>query len=366
MKSKRSRLLGILFLPLIALAVLTVFFLGSVISSIPRRASELFGPPDPNLTPGRLYYHSLVLSWQSKQLTSPTDADGGIVEFQISSGEAPAQIIRKLQQQGLIDNPSLFRTYLIYSGLDKNIQAGTYHISPAMSELEIARVFENPSPTETTLTVLPGWRAEEIASVLPDLGINIHPAQFVEVVHERQLEGYLFPDTYRVNRDVSAAFLVERLHQNFRDHVAAEIKTGLENQGFTLREGVILASIVEKEAVLPSEMPRIASVFINRLRREMPLGADPTIQYALGYNETQNTWWTNPLAISDFQVNSPYNTYQNPGLPPGPICNPGLPAIKAVAFPESTPYYYFSAACDGSGKHNFSESFGEHQEKICR
>jgi UPF0755 protein len=126
-----------------------------------------------------------------------------------------------------------------------------------------------------------------------------------------------------------------------------------------------LASIVERESIDASEMPLIASVFLNRLAIGMNLDADSTAQYALGYNEGQNTWWTNPLGASDLQVESPYNTYRFPGLPPGPIANPGLNALRAVAFPAQTPYYYFRAACDGSGKHLFAETYAEHLQNAC-
>lgn len=363
--NKRSRLFGILFLPLIALGLLTLCFLGGITSSIPNRAEELYGPPDPDLSVTRHYLHSLRLLWGSGELTQPTDREGEIVEFDIERGQSPDAIIHAMHSVGLIDNPPLFRTYLIYSGLDKQIQAGTYHLSPAMTELEIADALRDPSPRETTLTIIPGWRMEEIAAALPGLGLEITPDVFINEVQTKQLEGFLFPDTYQVKRDISAPLLINTLHHTFNDHLTTQMLEGFENQGLTLREGVILASIIEKEAVLEEEMPTISSVFLNRLRKDMPLGADPTIQYALGYNVQQETWWTNPLTEKDFSVQSPYNTYQNKGLPPGPICNPGLAALEAAAFPANTPYLYFSAACDGSGSHSFSETFQEHQSNIC-
>jgi UPF0755 protein len=112
-------------------------------------------------------------------------------------------------------------------------------------------------------------------------------------------------------------------------------------------------------------MPLIASVFLNRLAAGMPLEADSTAQYALGYQEKTHTWWKNPLSLGDLQVDSPYNTYLYGGLPPGPISNPGLNALRAVAFPAQAEYYYFRAACDGSGEHNFAETFEEHLQNAC-
>lgn len=364
-KQKRARLRAILFLPIIALIILITFFLGSVVRSIPTRAEELFGAPDPELKTGRLYYHSLVLTWNAETLTSPTRSKGEMTTFEIQPGESPAAVIQRLHQNGLIEHPTLFRTFLVYSGIDTRIQAGEYQLSPRMSEMEIARSLENPAPGKTTLAILPGWRVEEIAHKLPGLGLTMSPQAFIQEVQRRDREGYLFPGTYQIRRDISPSQLVDTLSGAFQEHLTADIISGFNDQGLSIAEGIILASIVEKEAVLEDEMPQIASVFLNRLRLDMPLGADPTIQYALGYQENKRTWWKNPLTVQDFAVNSPFNTYQNKGLPPAPICNPGLKAIKAVAFPASTPYYYFSAACDGSGSHQFSTTFEEHQKNIC-
>ena len=126
-----------------------------------------------------------------------------------------------------------------------------------------------------------------------------------------------------------------------------------------------MASIIQREAVVESEMPLIASVFYNRLAAGMNLQTDPTVQYAIGYNVLQGTWWTNPLSLDDMKLDSPYNTYLYPGLPPGPISNPGLPALEAAAFPEQSNYYYFQAKCDGSGLHNFAETYQQHQQNYC-
>jgi UPF0755 protein len=132
-----------------------------------------------------------------------------------------------------------------------------------------------------------------------------------------------------------------------------------------LYEGVILASIVEKEAVNSDEMPLIASVFHNRLAAGIKLDSDPTVQYAIGYNHEGNSWWKNPLFLGDLEYDSPFNTYIYPGLPPGPISNPSLEAIKAVAFPAQSTYFYFRSACDGQGGHVFAETFEEHVQNAC-
>lgn len=136
----------------------------------------------------------------------------------------------------------------------------------------------------------------------------------------------------------------------------------VQARGLTPYQAVVLASIVQRETAHADEMPRIAAVYLNRLARQMPLEADPTVQYALGH---PGAWWPAPLSLADLQVNSPYNTYTHPGLPPAPICNPGPEALQAVASAPQTNDLFFRAACDGSGYHVFSETFGQHLENAC-
>jgi UPF0755 protein len=150
---------------------------------------------------------------------------------------------------------------------------------------------------------------------------------------------------------------------NFDTRVDDEIRQGLAQQGLSLHQGVILASIVEREAVVAEERPRIAAVFLNRLAIGMNLDADPTVQYALS-SLVQGDWWPN-LTLENLQIDSPYNTYRYPGLPPGPIASPGLDSLRAVAFPMSSSEYYFRALCDGSGRHAFAETFEQHQLNSC-
>jgi UPF0755 protein len=178
-------------------------------------------------------------------------------------------------------------------------------------------------------------------------------------------EGFLFPGEYSLSRELDAPKLISALLDHFQEELTQEIIGGFEQQELSVYEAVSLASIVQREAIVADEMPLIASVFLNRLQAGMSLAADPTVQYALGYNDTQQKWWTNPLSAADLQFDSLYNTYLYPGLPPGPISNPGIQALRAVAFPAQTPYYYFRAVCDGSGKHAFAESYEEHLNNAC-
>ena len=365
-KKRRSRISVILFLPLVTLGLLAVCFLGGMVSSIPERAEQIFGPPSPSLGKARLYYQSVALILQEEKLTTPANPMGGMITFTILPGEPLEEIIQRLNKTSLIQHPQAFRVYLIYSGFDTNIQAGEYSLSPAMSPVEIAQALQDATPAEVTFTILAGWRAEEVAEAFPFAGIAASSEAFLGEVQARAAEGFLFPGTYQFPRDVSPAALVAAFRQEFEDQVTLTLREGFANEGFLLEEAVTLASIIEREAILPEEMPMIASVFINRLRADMTLGADPTVQYALGYNAAQNTWWTNPLSADDLTINSPYNTYLVHGFPPSPISNPSLEALQAVAFPAQTPYYYFRAACDNSGRHLFSETYEEHVGKGCQ
>ncbi len=211
---------------------------------------------------------------------------------------------------------------------------------------------------------------------LPTSGLEITPEQFVAAAFAPReeygflsgaatTEGFLFPDSYVLPRSTTVDSLIAALLRDFSLHLSPDLTDGFARQGLSIYEAVTLASIIQREAVHPEEAPSIASVYLNRMRIGMRLDADPTVQYAIGYNEAQQTWWTNPLSLEDLKVESAFNTYQNDGLPPAPIDSPGLKALQAVASPEETPYYYFSARCDGSGYHTFARTFSEHLQNLC-
>jgi UPF0755 protein len=156
----------------------------------------------------------------------------------------------------------------------------------------------------------------------------------------------------------------------FGEQATPNMRQGMATQGLSLREGVTLASIVQREAVLAEERPLIAGVFLNRLNQGQLLQADPTVQYALG-RQPDGVWWKNPLSLDDLQFDSPYNTYLYAGLPPGPIASPGLAALQSVAFPELSDYFYFVVDCEDTavpGSHKFSVTFEEHLANVeqCR
>jgi UPF0755 protein len=171
---------------------------------------------------------------------------------------------------------------------------------------------------------------------------------------------------YVLPRTTTAEVLVEGFLRNFSLHLTTDLREGFARQNLDIYQAVTLASIVQREAVVEEERAQIASVFHNRLREGMKLDSDPTVQYALGFDALRGTWWANPLSAAHLGIDSPYNTYLYTGLPPGPIANPSLSALRAVAFPAETPYFYFRARCDNSGLHNFSVTFEEHLQNGCQ
>ncbi len=370
--------LGACILPLIALIVLGAVLLMFAPSLITRKAESTFGPASHALSERQRVLLALTLVLQEEDLTQPVDLAGSNIEFTILAGESVPSITQRLWEAGLITNPGAFRSYLQYSGLDTTLQAGDHSLSMAMSPVEIAQEMQASISSEVTLVILAGWRVEEIAATLPNTGFEITPDEFMQAMQNLpqrysfsaelpgdSLEGFLFPGSYTMPRQSSMHQLLPQILTNFETQVNTEMRTGFANQGLSLYQAVTLASIVEREAINDEEMPMLASVFYNRLRINQRLASDPTVQYALGYNPQQATWWTNPLSLTDLEVNSPYNTYLYANLPPGPICSPGLAALRAVAFPAQTPYYYFRATCDGSGNHLFAETYEQHLANEC-
>lgn len=349
------------------------------VREVPRLAEQRFGPPAPTLTPYQRVVYSARLLGTRQDLLLPAGQTGTEVPFTIEMGENVPSIAARLQEQGLIRDSDDFRLFLIYSGLDTGLQAGEYRLSGALNAIQIAQAMQDATPTEVSFNILPGWRIEEIVATLPTSGLNISDRDFLDAVAspadydlplssngQVDLEGFLMPGVYRLRRDLSASEVVAIFLSRFEEEVDSDLRIALERQGLALFEAVTLASIVQREAVVAEEQPMIASVFLNRLSAGMKLDSDPTVQYALGYNSDQETWWTNPLSSADLAVDSPYNTYLYPGLPPGPISSPSISAIRAVAFPAQTPYLYFRARCDGSGKHSFARSYEEHLDNACQ
>jgi UPF0755 protein len=371
MKSRKACLPWMLLL--ITLAALG---LGALALFVPQAAQQSFGLPSSGLNAWQRFSYGFQLVLNAGDLTQPRDPSGAEQLFTIQSGESVISISNRLEQAGLIRSAGTLRTYLLWTGLDTVIQTGTYRLSPAQTGFDIAQKLKSTTLTEVTITVLAGWRMEEIAATIPTSGLEFSPQEFLSAAAApaasmdlippgASAEGFLYPDSYTLARSTTPDQLVSILLQGFSTHLPADAVTAFSNHGLSIFQAVTMASIIQREAVVDTEMLLIASVFYNRLAVGMKLQTDPTVQYALGYNVAQGTWWTNPLGMEDLKFDSPYNSYIYSGLPPGPISNPSLAALEAVAHPAETNYYYFQAKCDGSGLHNFAETFDQHQQNYC-
>lgn len=307
------------------------------------------------------------------------------IEIELEAGDSTAQIATKLRAAGLIRQPVLFSLLVRFQNLDGKLQAGRYVLRRSMTMSQILTALQYSPINEVKVTIPEGLRLEEIAALIGDTGI-VSKDEFLEVAQDGEsfkathfllnslpegasLEGYLFPDTYRIAMSASAREIVDMMLTRFEQQYAT-FETDVRVSGVSVHEIVTMASIVQREAAMIDEMSRISAVFWNRMQPENvdetgggKLQADPTVQYALGYSEYEQTWWRKELTFTDLKVDSPYNTREKPGLPPGPICSPGLDALTAAAQPdESANYLYFVASCKKDGSHNFATNFVDFQQ----
>lgn len=324
---------------------------------------------------------NLSLSSRQADLARTISDDTTPIRFEIASGDVPRTIANNLLNANLIIDADLFVDYVRANSLDRELEAGVFFLTRAMTIPEIALSLTDSRASQFPFRILEGWRMEEIAAVIDQnpyfgftgadflnvVGRNANvPSDFAALVGlppGASLEGFLFPDTYQVPAQVTPEMLRDILLDEFELNLTPEIVSGAAQQNLTLFEAVTLASIIQREAVHPDEHPRISSVYRNRLRDGMKLDADPTVQYAMG--AVNGDWWPQITQANYTNVISPYNTYLNFGLPPTPIASPGISAIRAAIFPETTPYFYFRARCDGSGYHNFARTFEEHVANGC-
>jgi len=375
---RRSRPLA--FLALLMIALCCGLALGGllILGSLPGEAAAALGPASPSL-PGyeRVLLGGYLLA-RANALDRPAGANDAALDFEVTEGENAGQVVERLRDLGVVSDPLLLRAYLRYRGMDVGIEAGQYRLSGQLTVRQLAETLQTARTPAVRLTVIEGWRLEQIASALRASHLGLREQEFLDLAHTRPpgysfsdllpepptLEGFLFPDTYHLTLDATAEQVLHAMLDNFERRADAELREGFARQGLGLYQAVTLASIVEREAVVPDERPLIASVFLNRLAAGMNLDADPTVQYALGL-QPDGSWWKSPLTAADLELDSPYNTYRHPGLPPTPIASPGLSSLRAVAFPAQTAYFYFRALCDGSGRHAFATTFEEHLQNAC-
>jgi len=255
-----------------------------------------------------------------------------------------------LKDRGVILSATWFRLLVKITGTGKRIMPGEYSLRGYMSAEEVLWRLTHSVYVSSVKVVLPeGWRMEQVAERLEANGIT-PAAAFVELARAQNLEGYLFPSTYNLEKKMPPQEVINLLKSEFDRQIRPLFSKGFAPE-LDERKTLIIASIVEREAVDDTERPLIAAVYLNRYRRRMPLEADPTTQYALGY-------WKKGITYKDLKVKSPYNTYVVGGLPPGPICSPGRSSVQAALAPANFDALYFVA--DRKGKHIFNASFKEH------
>lgn len=295
-------------------------------------------------------------------LKSPV-GEGPQVAIVVNPGDTLTDVANALKEKNIIRDVNAFLESATENGFD-TVNVGDFVVSPKMTHTQIIEAFEGSS-TDVRVTLLEGWRVEQIAKELNEK-LNIDEAEFIAAAKEE--EGYLFPDTYFFNPEASIETIISTMKNNFNKKYTAELQNKIKAKGLTPEEGVILASMVEREGRSAKVRTEVAGVLLNRISMGMKLDIDATVQYAKDTQKlkagTLQKFW-DPILIADYQgVNSPYNTYTNNGLPPGPIANPSLMSLEAVAnAPKSEYVYYFH---DAAGNSYYAKTLDEHNANVAR
>jgi len=324
---------------------------------------------------GSYYYYTLML-----EPVAP-EASGDYTRVDIPQGANTEIIAATLYDADLIQNELAFRVYVYQHDLAQGFIAGQYELSPAMDvEQLVKKIQAGDVYTETLWFTIPeGYTINQMAARLVDLGL-VDETQFLDIAADPpaemkaefpflqeiddpdlkyMLEGYLFPDTYEVYSDAGTYDIVKIMLRRTDRVINEEYRSRMTEKDLSLHEILTIASLIEREARVDHERAIISGVIYNRLDIGQLLQIDATIQYILG--ETKEF-----LTYDDLEVESPYNTYQNEGLPPGPIAAPGEAAIRAALYPEETDYYFYNYKYDDSGEHYFSHTYEEHMENVRR
>ena len=295
-------------------------------------------------------------------LKSPADSSGKQVAFVINPGDTVSDVATGLEEKGVIRSAFVFKMSAKDLGLSE-VNVGDFIVSPSMSHAEIIDVLKGGS-TDVRVTLLEGWRVEQIAGEL-NKKLKIDENEFIAAAKE--YEGYLFPDTYFFHPDASIETILNTMRGNFDRKYTSELQNKIKAQGLTPEQGVILASMVEREGRSAKVRTEVAGVLLNRLEMGMKLDIDATVQYAKDSQKLKNgnleKFWE-PILIADYQgVISPFNTYINNGLPPAPIANPSLMSLEAVANADlNSPYvYYFH---DSKGNSYYAKTLEEHNANV--
>ena len=294
--------------------------------------------------------------WWSNQTGSVSD-DKVTRTVVIAKGVSVEDIADQLKNEGLIKSPLVFKLLVKQKNMGDKLQAGSFKLSPYMSLEEMINILSGGA-VEVWVTLIEGWRVEEMAEALSEK-LKVKSEKFLTLAKE----GYMFPDTYLFPNEITEEQIVRMMRDQFDKKYSDNLKAKIISKGLSEKEGVILASIVEREARSDKARTEVAGILLRRLNIDMGLNADATIQYALGYQPDEKSWWKRHLTRDDLKVDSAYNTYIHKGLPPTPICNPSLSALEAVANADpKTPYLYYYH--DSKGNSHYAKTLEEHNENV--
>lgn len=307
----------------------------------------------------------IFLLYTVTELIIPLPYGNKPVEFEVKKGQTLREVVTSLYKAGMIRDKTVFLILGRLTGLDRKVRAGYYTFWGNMTPLQILEAIKKGKIIEYEITIVPGDSLFEISEKLSALGI-IGKDEFERLARDKNIlqrlnidapsiEGYLFPDTYRFPKGVSAVEVIQIMVEHMRDKFNEDMLARAYEIGMSENEVLTLASIIEKEAIVDDERPIISAVYHNRLKKNMPLQADPTAIYGIkGSGE--------PITKRDLLRKTPYNTYVIKGLPPGPIASPGLKSIMAALYPKNVPYLYFVSNNDGT--HTFSVSLKDHSRAV--
>lgn len=295
-----------------------------------------------------------VLGWAMLQ---PKDsADTMRVRFVVAKGDSINSVARKLEEQGLVRSSLAVRLYA--KGVpDLILKPGTYELSPSMTPQEMVHVLAKDTP-DVWVTLVEGLRREEIAEKLEEVLVAFDKEEFLALTQDK--EGMLFPDSYLIPKEATASYVVSLLTNTFEKRYSQALAE-TEATDTNRQRTVILASLLEREARSEQDRKLVAGILERRLELGMPLQVDATLQYARGRDLRTNNWWAPPTA-TDKHINSPFNTYQHPGLPPTPICNPGLSSLKAALSPLPSDNLFYIHGTDG--RMHYAKTLEEHNANI--
>jgi UPF0755 protein len=277
--------------------------------------------------------------------------------FIIKPGETVPDIAKNLESEKLIRNKIIFYWTVKRLGIDNKIQAGDFRLSPSLNTVQIAQNLTKGT-LDVWVTVIEGLRKEQTAQIFSQ-ELGIPEIEFAK----NAKEGYLFPDTYLIPKSASSSTVINIMSANFAKKFSPVLQEQSKKTGLTPDQVVTLASIVEKEAATFADKKQVANILLRRIKEGKPLQVDTSIAYALGYQEDTKKWWKEFITFDDLKIDSPYNLYTHEGLPPTPICSPGLDALTAAAEADAnTPYLFFIS--DKQGAMHYSKTDEEHQATV--